>query len=513
MRMFSTPEGDAGFALKGDDIVSVFKHPSAPYRNVTKSMLDLATSQGGRRLDAFDTVLPKIYSQSGFRAVARLPFNDQYAPEGWDREHFKAFNGGRPDVVFMAHDPQAGLYSPWDAKRISDYDEGETHQRAALAEIDRRGNVPAEPGPGAYGSGQLIRMRDPTTVWHGTPHTFQPTRAGPLGEFDIGKMGTGEGAQVYGRGIYQAGHEQTATEYRDALSEGQVYYQGKPMLPEGQGGPAAEAQRAVADLLLEAYTPEGAIEAARRSWGQALFGAEHLARQKPTYVNKKRVGEYHALITALNQLDTDGWEVKNEGNLYQGELHIHHDHLLDWDKPFNQQSPYIQDRLTKMQMYPAQPDKHQPTGAEIHSDLAYGDTDRDAAAKELLANGIPGIRYLDQDSRRRSATAKQDIAQFERMIAERYRQADELQEEMEMNQGNPGLLPHYFHSRQASIDNHHADINAMRERIERLRSGADLTHNYVVFDPRTVNIVRRNGLPAMVAAGADALRDHKRSTP
>jgi hypothetical protein len=35
------------------------------------------------------------------------------------------------------------------------------------------------------------------------------------------------------------------------------------------------------------------------------------------------------------------------------------------------------------------------------------------------------------------------------------------------------------------------------------------THNYVVFDPRTINIVKRNGLPAMVDAGADALRDHK----
>lgn len=172
MRLFATPDGDAGFALKGNDIVSVFKHPNAPYRNVTKSMLDVATSEGGRRLDAFDTVLPHLYAQSGFRTVARLPWNDEYTPDGWKHEHFKEFNGGRPDVVFMAHDPQAGAYQPGDGRRVADYDEGTAHQHAAIAHVEARGDVPAAPGPDSYGSGQLIRMANPTTVWHGTPHAM-----------------------------------------------------------------------------------------------------------------------------------------------------------------------------------------------------------------------------------------------------------------------------------------------------------------------------------------------------
>jgi len=139
MRLFTTPKRDAGFALKGDDIVSVFKHPDAPYKRVTRSMLDVATSQGGRRLDAFDTALPHLYSQSGFRAVARLPWNEEYAPEGWSHETFKDYNGGRPDVVFMVHDPHgAGPYKPGDGKPITDYDEGVQAQHDALAEIDRR---------------------------------------------------------------------------------------------------------------------------------------------------------------------------------------------------------------------------------------------------------------------------------------------------------------------------------------------------------------------------------------
>ena len=62
----------------------------------------LAVQLGGRRLDAFDTVLPKLYSDTGFRAVARLPFADEHAPPGWNYKTFGACNGGRPDVAFNA---------------------------------------------------------------------------------------------------------------------------------------------------------------------------------------------------------------------------------------------------------------------------------------------------------------------------------------------------------------------------------------------------------------------------
>ena len=35
-----------------------------------------------------------------------MPWNDEYAPEGWDYELFRNFNQGRPDVTFMAYDPK-----------------------------------------------------------------------------------------------------------------------------------------------------------------------------------------------------------------------------------------------------------------------------------------------------------------------------------------------------------------------------------------------------------------------
>ena len=48
------------------------------------------------------------------------------------------------------------------------------------------------------------------TAYHGSPHTFD--------KFDMSKMGTGEGAQAYGRGLYFSENEAVAKNYRDALS-------------------------------------------------------------------------------------------------------------------------------------------------------------------------------------------------------------------------------------------------------------------------------------------------------
>lgn len=105
MRLFLTEDGKAGFALNGDDIVSVFNHRKSNYQGVTAELLALAVEQGGRRLDAFDTYLPHLYERFGFQIVRREPWNEKRKPKGWDKEHFRKYNHGEPDVVFMEYRP------------------------------------------------------------------------------------------------------------------------------------------------------------------------------------------------------------------------------------------------------------------------------------------------------------------------------------------------------------------------------------------------------------------------
>ncbi len=108
MRLFQTEDGMSGFAIKPDgDIVSVFSDGGGK----AYSMLALAVEQGGAKLDAFNTVLPKIYNVAGFRETSRDKWDDQYMPEGWDKATFKDFNHGEPDIVYMEYDPAFNPYA------------------------------------------------------------------------------------------------------------------------------------------------------------------------------------------------------------------------------------------------------------------------------------------------------------------------------------------------------------------------------------------------------------------
>jgi adenylate kinase family enzyme len=138
---FLLDDGLSGYALAGDNIISVFSSPSSPPGVAGRALRD-AISKGGRRLDGFDTYLPGLYAKHGFRAVARLGFNDEYAPAvedgagaDWDYDAMSSWAGGRPDVVFMVYDPENA--SPDTANVVEDYDAGIAAQDEALAMLDQ----------------------------------------------------------------------------------------------------------------------------------------------------------------------------------------------------------------------------------------------------------------------------------------------------------------------------------------------------------------------------------------
>jgi hypothetical protein len=113
----------------------------------------------------------------------------------------------------------------------------------ALAELAKRADA------GDEAARQGIR------AYHGSPHDFPPVRElempdgavvyqsmddavpegarvikeHPLGRFDMSKLGTGEGAQAYGHGLYFAEAEEVATAYRNQLSEGLGTVDGQPI--------------------------------------------------------------------------------------------------------------------------------------------------------------------------------------------------------------------------------------------------------------------------------------------
>ena len=105
-----------GFVGKDGNIKGVFKDTASKAKGVADRILKKAVELGGIKLDNFDGYLTKIYKRNGFRVVSRVPFNEEYAPDGWDKEKH-----GTPDVVAMVYDPEGKLQI--EEKSFDDYDE------------------------------------------------------------------------------------------------------------------------------------------------------------------------------------------------------------------------------------------------------------------------------------------------------------------------------------------------------------------------------------------------------
>lgn len=104
MRVYLTDDRMAGFALNGQEIVSVFRHAASEHRGCAEALMAQAVALGGRELDAFDTYLPRVYERCGFSEAGRVSWDERYTPDGWDFAAFDAWKNGRPDVVFMKHE-------------------------------------------------------------------------------------------------------------------------------------------------------------------------------------------------------------------------------------------------------------------------------------------------------------------------------------------------------------------------------------------------------------------------
>jgi hypothetical protein len=201
------------------------------------------------------------------------------------------------------------------------------------------------------------------TAFHGTPHKI-------LGKFDMNKVGTGEGAQAYGHGMYFAENPAVAKEYQKMLR-----------------GPESTAQH-----YLELYkTPESAISA-----------IQYELKPNLTAEAKK-----HSL-DAIEVLKS-GKELK--GNLYKVDIpDADIPSMVNWDQQLKNQpdivKTFIQNNIDELtaDMHKFKPDSQNDViwdklkGIDLMTwaNEKYG---KPKAAELLGAEGIKGIRYLDEASR------------------------------------------------------------------------------------------------------------------
>lgn len=228
----------------------------------------------------------------------------------------------------------------------------------------------------------------PIRAYHGSPHSFS--------RFDASKVGTGEGAQAYGHGLYFAGREGVARQYRDI----------SPAVPSG---PSAEVLQEITEALvpleLEGSRIRRAMEQAAEARGELSAGWGNV-RSVPPDVLQKLGPRLQAVNDEINKLRLRQEQVRNNsrGHMYEVEIDYPEESLLDWDAPMSRQQPIVQRLFGDLAMDMSGDggrvyrDIATRRGEEFDDDMTGVLADR-AASQELLAEGIPGIRYLDQGSR------------------------------------------------------------------------------------------------------------------
>ena len=238
----------------------------------------------------------------------------------------------------------------------------------------------------------------PITAYHGSPHDFE--------QFDTSKIGTGEGAQAYGHGLYFAEHEPVAQGYKNALTDEVVHIDGKRVAPPTQEDPSTEHIYRLANHMYQlGHTADQAIDYDLRNSEKLKPNLSH-----PDYY--KRMEAEKAQKWAETILPFRGktieWK-KDPGHMYEVAIDAHPDHFLDWDKPINGQSEHAKNAVSNLvadrYLHPTfrneladLVDRNWFTGEKLHEKLTakHG---LPMAAGLLDKHGLHGIKYFDAGSR------------------------------------------------------------------------------------------------------------------
>ena len=293
------------------------------------------------------------------------------------------------------------------------------------------------------------------TAYHGTPHTIQ-------GKFDISKVGTGEGNQSFGHGMYFAENPNVAKQYQAALSNTK-YKVGEKELKGNEAWAAQFLHDFQDDALPKRIDVNTAINKANQTLKDAATKQE--------------------IINNIKALDKAGLSVEN-GNLYKVDIPDEHiPMMLDWDKPLNKQSELIQNvanqLLPKIKQTSPNLDINKMTGQDFYRAYQrHRGGHADFASEGLFESGIKGIKYKDEGSRV-DWVYSGDPAYTH--AGNSFKDAGYTVDEA-LN----GIKQAYKNANPEELKNAINDVYGIQ---------TPKTHNFVVFEPSTVKILEQNGQP------------------
>lgn len=220
------------------------------------------------------------------------------------------------------------------------------------------------------------------TAYHGTPHRFD--------DFSLEHIGTGEGAQAHGWGLYFAQNKGVSEKYRENLSISNTEYR------IGKKTYHLDMDDRVTWVDEKNVTPPDyvlfALRELRTTRGNKEQAIEELSRRAEEWMSEKdketkKIGKIFKKSAAW--LQEKNIEVTGDpGQLFEVDL-PENDVLLDEDKEFSQQPEHVRSALESMGLG----DIQRRSGKEIYQ-LAVEKYGSERQASEALnAAGIKGISY------------------------------------------------------------------------------------------------------------------------
>ena len=217
-------------------------------------------------------------------------------------------------------------------------------------------------------------------AYHGSPHDFD--------KFSTENIGTGEGAQAYGHGLYFAEREGTAKAYRDNLKGNIVTRSDGVQKTYGQH--ITDVENAI-----KAEHPNLHSDNVNRA-------AKSVIDDNLTLADIEGMGEFENVYKTGINANKSARESK--GSMYEVDIDARPEELLDYDLPLGEQPEILQridDKYGDSEIFLSQMgglDKSS-RGGELYA--ALGGNYKAADVSKYLKNeiGIKGIKYADAQTR------------------------------------------------------------------------------------------------------------------
>ena len=313
------------------------------------------------------------------------------------------------------------------------------------------------------------------TAYHGSPHDFS--------EFKFEKIGTGEGHQAFGHGLYFTDSEDIAKFYKQKL-EGDIYKtsDGKIFDPHKMRD---DGNRVIQNLNVRA-----ALSKNKGDVNKAIERAEEVINHW-TPGNNPLVDGYEDMedlqgkilemtrqdLSLLKDIKASGGLEKKIGKVYKVDIKTVTDDLIDYDKPLGQQNKNIKKILDKMK-----------SEVTVEDAINYGLDPNDPGSNLFL--------YVNKNSSKETIE-KEAIKQTQKVLFSKDQEVVRFLNDWAVLRGEQSSAETLLAKYGAKGIKYKANQGVGARNVPETGK-----NNYVIFDPKIINILAKYGIVGAVGVSA-----------